>query len=75
MLLFEQAKPYWEAVRRYNLYRTTPGMHGVALRAMRQLEATNTSPAVGRRINSFIAGHSRPKTPGGSSNGGGPNKK
>lgn len=57
MLLYEQGKPYWEVARRFHAHRDNPAIHPTAVRDMQRIQQSTTSPAVQRRVASFIARH------------------
>jgi hypothetical protein len=72
MILYEQGLPYWTVAKRYHAHRHTSKAIGpTAVRDMIRLQQQTRSPAVQRRIGSFIAAHQSPP-PGMFPNGSGP---
>jgi hypothetical protein len=73
MILYEKGIHYWAIARRFHQHRTAPLMRATAVRDMRKLRSETQSPAVLKRVNSFIARHQSPP-PGISPNGSGPRR-
>jgi len=59
-VIYEVGKPYWEIAKRFHAHRDTSTLIGpTAVRDMIRLHAVAESPAVLRRVSSFIARHQR----------------